>query len=746
MQLPIPPLPASLDQETLTEAQWATLSAICEAVVPSIRSGHPSDKGSAHNASYHVVSAEDLERTKAVIRQTTKPDAAERTLEDDYLCESPTSYPAFKEAVFRFIGRFIDQDSKNGLLFILNALSYRAGALLLTGRSTPVTELSLTERQAILREWSNAYLPMYRDLFRSLTQLTISMWIRTSPTLGRILTYPRTPINHNFGEAFSFDFVQIPPGNDRETIEADIVIVGSGCTGAVAASVLSQAGLSVLVVDKSYYWPPEYLPMTEMDASSNLFHNGGITQVDGGRFSIVSGSCWGGGGTINWSASLHLQHPVRQEWARLSGLPYFTSSAFQADMDAICDVMGVSTEHVVHNSTNKVLMDGARLLGMSAKTVPQNTGGKSHQCGYCTLGCGSCDKRGPTESWLPDAAKHGAKFVEGFKCERVVFDGKRAVGVRGTWTSRGSDKLPSTTGAYTRPLFIKARKAVIVASGALATPVLLQESGLTNSHIGAHLKLHPVNLLGAVFPEPTFPWEGSILTGVVTDLENQDGAHHGVKLEANVMMPSWFLPVFPQFSGAEFKSFAAKMRHMTGYISLARDSGEGRIYPCPKEPGRIRVAYDVGKTDRRHIAAGLEALAKITYIKGASEIFVSAPGVPPFVRGAASDPDDGVNDPAFQRWLDGYIRPLVRDGGSARDATFASAHQMGSVRMGSSPRTSAVDGAGRVWGKTGLYVLDTSVFPAASGVNPMITGMGLARGIARGIVRAELGGELGAKL
>lgn len=57
---------------------------------------------------------------------------------------------------------------------------------------------------------------------------------------------------------------------------------------------------------------------------------------------------------------------------------------------------------------------------------------------------------------------------------------------------------------------------------------------------------------------------------------------------------------------------------------------------------------------------------------------------------------------------------------------LASYHQMASCRMGSSPRTSVVNAENQVWGVPGLYVADASVFPSASGVNPMLTIMGIA--------------------
>ena len=52
---------------------------------------------------------------------------------------------------------------------------------------------------------------------------------------------------------------------------------------------------------------------------------------------------------------------------------------------------------------------------------------------------------------------------------------------------------------------------------------------------------------------------------------------------------------------------------------------------------------------------------------------------------------------------------------------------MSSCRIGDSPRDAVADPDGQVWGLRGLYVTDASAFPSASGVNPMLTVMALAR-------------------
>lgn len=194
---------------------------------------------------------------------------------------------------------------------------------------------------------------------------------------------------------------------------------------------------------------------------------------------------------------------------------------------------------------------------------------------------------------------------------------------------------------------------------------------------------------------------------------------------------------------------------MTGYISLVRDRDTGRVYPDPVD-GKCRIQYSPSALERKHALEGVLALAKIVYVAGAEEIVTTTAGVPRFVRATprskttvssssspdAEDPeedDQGVNEPAFASWLD-----LVRKKGlPSPDANFASAHQMGSCRMGVSERTSVVDPRGKVWGVEGLFVADASVFPSASGVNPMVTNMAISDWISRGVARGLREGEEG---
>lgn len=307
----------------------------------------------------------------------------------------------------------------------------------------------------------------------------------SNPHLRKISGYPDVPKDWKPADGYDFVFLQVPPAaagkeDDVHEITTDVVIVGSGPGGGVCAKNLAEAGHEVLVVDKGYHFHPTYLPMPQSAGLEYLFDHGGAYVSEDASISSLSGSCWGGGGSVNWSVCFKLQDYVRKEWAD-EGLPLFTSPEFDDCMDRVWQFIGAGSKAIRHNFSNNKLLDGCKKLGWHRGVADQNTANKEHYCGHCHLGCGLGEKRGPAQAWLPAAAEAGADFMEGFTVEKVLFDedGVTATGVQGTWLSRDEQgELHRGVGDRTqRRVVIKAKK-VILSAGTFWSPVILMKSGV----------------------------------------------------------------------------------------------------------------------------------------------------------------------------------------------------------------------------------------------------------------------------
>ncbi|MGZ3582942.1 MAG: GMC family oxidoreductase, partial [Ktedonobacterales bacterium] len=83
--------------------------------------------------------------------------------------------------------------------------------------------------------------------------------------------------------------------------------------------------------------------------------------------------------------------------------------------------------------------------------------------------------------------------------------------------------------------------------------------------------------------------------------------------------------------------------------------------------------------------------------------------------------------------LNAFLTEIERRGVVPNRLVLGTAHQMGTCRLGSDPKTSVADPYGQVHGVRGLYIGDASGFPTASGVNPMLSTMALAYRVAQHI-------------
>ncbi|KAI6755974.1 hypothetical protein HG530_011710 [Fusarium avenaceum] len=648
-----------------------------------------------------------------------------------FLAETPSSLPLFQEILKRLLAN-LPPDKLSGIGTICSLLGNRAGVIPLTGRFTLFCELSLQDRTLVLNSWRTSSLATFRVAFKQLSIIAKHVYLRSSSLFDQVVGFPSTPVGWHPVESYPFEFMQFDNSDTQFQIDTDVVIVGSGCGSGVVARTIAMAGYRVLVVDKGHHYDTSSLPLEQSAGYFHLFEQGGLVSSEDGSISTLAGSCFGGGGTVNWSACLQPPNTVRDEWAEKRGLGFFQSSEFQACLDSVCERMGVHNEPISHNHGNSVLLEGARRLGYSAKQVPQNTGHGEHQDGYCSLGYWKGQKQGPVNGWLPDAAHHGAKFISGLHVNKVLFKKRGhkevACGVTGTWRPKDDSN------ASAKLITINAKR-VVISAGSLCSPVILKKSGLKNKHIGSNLHLHPTSFVSAVFEQDTRPWEGGILTSVVSSFDNLDGNGHGVRLERPSMLPSMCLTWLNWTSGPDYKALITKYRHMEAYIAITRDRDTGHVTVDPTL-GIPRLVYTPSKFDASNNFKGMLALAKILYNQGALEIHPVLPGFGPFIRGQGSLPTDGYNstrdtDLEFSQWL----KQMEAHGNKTPDTPYGSAHQMGTCRMSAKEADGVVDEFGRVWGYENLIVADASVFPSASGVNPMVSTMAISEHIASAMVK-----------
>lgn len=500
-QMPSPPAGGGGSSDFFNPTQWTVLLALLDTVIPAVV---PTSAVRDPRAQEGVDDAEFRALTRRARASMASPpdDAALQA----YLAEAPSAQPAFVHGVRRTLAGVTD-GARRQLGAVLLALATRPGSLVLTGHAVAVHELPVHVRAAVLRRWGASWFASLRLLAKSLAMMAKVNWLQTSGLFRQVTGYPDVPPGWTARPPAALDFVQFPPGpagasgtsgaagaDELVSVDTDIVVVGSGCGGAVCAKVLAEAGHRVLVVDKGYYFPPSQLPMPQEQGVHYLYENGGFIQTTDQSVALVAGSCFGGGGTVNWSASLQTQGFVRREWAREHQLPLFETAEFQACLDRVCAVMGVA-DPVRQSDRGQRILDGAHKLGWHAAACPQNAAGSDHHCGHCHLGCGSAEKQGPVVSWLPAAARAGARFLEGFAVDRIRWDESvdeardplRATGVLGTWTSR--DAAGSVSGPagerVTRRVEIRAKK-VIISAGTLNSPLILMRSGLTVSQASRH--------------------------------------------------------------------------------------------------------------------------------------------------------------------------------------------------------------------------------------------------------------------
>ncbi len=506
------------------------------------------------------------------------------------------------------------------------------------------------------------------------------------------------------------------PSGD-ETIEADVVVVGSGAGGGVIAGTLAKQGLDVVVLEAGGNFDESDFNMLELWAYQNLYYRGGPVPTIDGNVSLQAGGTLGGGTTINWTNCLRTTDWVRDQWANEHGLEGVDGPEYDRHLDAVLERISANGDCSDYNGPTMRMKEGAEALGWSFKHVIRNTDPETYApetAAYMGFGDQSGSKQSTAKTYLRDLTDAGGRILVRTTAERVLVEGGSAAGVVGHY-------LDPETGASAE-VSVRAPQ-VVVACGSLESPALLLRSGIGGPAAGDYLRLHPCTAMLGLYPDDQRSWWGPPHSGVIDEFENT-GDGWGFLLETAQYTTGIGASALPFESARDHKEALSFFRNGSTVIGLLRDRGHGRV--TIDANGQAQHSYAItDEVDLANTHKALEAQIRMMEAAGAIEIRALAAGAPAWRRG-----DDTA------AYIARVQRIPLRFGGHR----LFSAHQMGSCRMGSDPATSVAGPWGELHDTPGVWIGDASAFPTSTGTNPMISIMALAHRTAEAMAAAAKSG------
>ncbi len=486
-------------------------------------------------------------------------------------------------------------------------------------------------------------------------------------------------------------------------VGCDVVIVGSGAGGAVAAALLAEAGHRVIVLEEGpYVHHDEYQTWTPSESVRRLFRESGmLTALGVGATPMISltvGRAVGGSSLLTGGVCFRIPGEVHRRWVKELGLSELSERALEPAYEEVERRMRVREvpAHMRSRSTEK-FVEGAARMGVTMRPIRRNTGLDCEGNARCNFTCPAGAKRSVDVSYLPSATAHGARIVSDALVTRVLVEDGRAAGVEGHLL--GGDEAGRSHAFRVRARF------VIAACGTLHTPLLLFRTGLgeRSGELGNHVTLHPAARVVARFDEVLNGWDGAMQSVYSDDFDSE-----GIKLVGVYSAPNVLAAGMPGV-GPELRRRVRALPHCAAFGAMVHDDGGGTVRPAPgREP---LLWYSMAPRDLARLRRGMTILSEMALAAGAREVFTSILGAPPITT---------VDE----------ARALERASIDARRIECMAFHPLGSARVANDPRRGVVDQGGEAFELPGLFVMDGSILPTSIGVNSQVPIMSMSARLA----------------
>jgi choline dehydrogenase-like flavoprotein len=480
-----------------------------------------------------------------------------------------------------------------------------------------------------------------------------------------------------------------------ETLECDVVVVGTGAGGAPMAAKLAEAGHAVLLLEEGEHFTRADFTGRPVDMIRKLYRKGGLTASLGNHvIPIPIGKGVGGTTLINSGTCFRVPEKTLAAWHKDFGLSELTHESLDPHYREVEKELGVgaNTPQAL-GAPARLIAQGCDALGYSHHPLKRNAPECDGQ-GMCCFGCPTDAKRSTNVSWVPRALERGAQLLTGFKVTKVLTEGERAVGVEGV------------AGGHT--LTVRA-KVVVLACGTLHTPLLLKD-GLANTSdmVGRNLSIHPASAAVAMFDEEVNP-SRTVPQGYAIDHFTAEGLMFEggtIPLELTGVTLTGFGPSYVAAMEQFSRSF--------GFGFMVKDTSRGRVRPGPD--GEPLITYWLNDHDQALMQRGFSILSRVFFAAGARQVHPGVAGWETLRSLADVEKFEAAKIDVRQFDLTAY-------------------HPLGTCRMGKDPYSSVIDPNHETHDVHNLFICDGSAMPGSLGVNPQLTIMAMSLRAAEAVDR-----------
>lgn len=511
------------------------------------------------------------------------------------------------------------------------------------------------------------------------------------------------------------------PAGDTITVDADVLIIGSGAAGGMIAHQLAQISrdakkpLKIVMLEKGPYVRPQEITEDEILMSNRLYGDSGFQLSQSLRFNILQGSCVGGTTVVNNAVSFDTPPSVLNKWNSRATNKVIDEVAFQDSQAKVRTLMQINKitagtrqplEEGVLNHGDKILRQGITALlatGTYKYDVVDANITDCLGCGYCNIGCKYGRKLSMLDYLLPKTQKeHGVdqfKIYSEAQVHHIVTQNNHVTEVQAR-SSNGKE------------IKISNPKAVILSAGTIASSWLLQQSGIGKDlPVGQGISFNMGTPIYGLSEDQLNSFDGLQMSHYLR-LKDTNGQEildyvyetwYNPPITQALTMPGW-LDV--HFNNMQNYSRIAAVGILIGTESNARIQRN----ILTKAPD---VVYVPTESDVQKVISALSKLGEILFAGGAKKVYFSLNA---YHAGFTKD----------EFTLDA-LKKLIK---SDRDLFLASSHPQGGNAIGFSKTSgesgSVIDADFRVFGYDNLFVCDASVHPTATTVNPQLTIMTLA--------------------